>query len=171
MNSRMRGMPFRLLLCLVLAGNAGPAACEPNDGSQRLPTVILEIDRGPEGGSEGPARLTAEVAATRQERTAGLMHRRKLPDGRGMIFVFDRDRQLSFYMRNTLIPLSIAYIAADGRIAEIRDMHPLDLTPVVSARSVRYALEVPQGWFARENVRVGDLVMVDVLAKTNPEPR
>ncbi|MCL2608758.1 MAG: DUF192 domain-containing protein [Treponema sp.] len=167
MNSRECGRA--VVLCIALAGcNAALASCGTEDGAQKLPALVLQIKRE---ADESPVSLTVEVAASRQERATGLMHRRNLPDGRGMIFVFDRDEQLSFYMRNTLIPLSIAYIASDGRIAEIRDMHPLDLTPVVSARSVRYALEVPQGWFARENVRVGDLVMVDVLAKTNPEPR
>jgi uncharacterized membrane protein (UPF0127 family) len=66
-------------------------------------------------------------------------------------------------MKNTLIPLSIAYITSDGRITEIRDMYPLDENSVHSSRSVRYALEVPQGWFARAGIRAGDVVRIDTL--------
>jgi len=78
-----------------------------------------------------------------------------------MIFVFERDEQLSFWMKNTVIPLSIAFIASDGRITEIKDMRPLDLSAVKSSRSVRYALEAPQGWFSRAGVKAGDVVEID----------
>jgi uncharacterized membrane protein (UPF0127 family) len=91
------------------------------------------------------------------------MYRKSLPDGEGMIFVFERDQQLSFWMKNTLIPLSIAYITSDGRITEIRDMYPHDENTVQSSRSVRYALEVPQGWFGRAGIRPGDVVRIDSL--------
>jgi uncharacterized membrane protein (UPF0127 family) len=68
-------------------------------------------------------------------------------------------------MKNTFIPLSIAFIAADGRITEIRDMQPHDESPVRSSRSVRYALEVPQGWFGRAGVKPGDVVKLDNLPR------
>ena len=68
----------------------------------------------------------------------------------------DRDEMMSFWMKNTLVPLSIAYIAQDGRILEIHDMQPEDLTPVRSSRSARYALEVPQGWYDRAGIAPGD---------------
>ena len=77
-----------------------------------------------------------------------------------MLFVFDSDERLSFWMKNTLIPLSIAYIASDGTIREILDMEPHSLAPVPSQYSVRYALEVPKGWFSRAGVRVGDRVSI-----------
>jgi uncharacterized membrane protein (UPF0127 family) len=89
------------------------------------------------------------------------MYRKSLDDGKGMLFVFDRDESLSFWMKNTLIPLSIAFIASDGRILEIRDMEPESLTPVHSSRSVRYALEVPQGWFDRAGVKPEDRFRVE----------
>jgi uncharacterized membrane protein (UPF0127 family) len=89
------------------------------------------------------------------------MHRERLPDGEGMLFVFDRDQQLSLWMKDTTIPLSIAFIASDGRITEIKDMYPLDQSTVRSSRSVRYALEVPQGWFGRAGVQTGDVVKID----------
>jgi uncharacterized membrane protein (UPF0127 family) len=88
------------------------------------------------------------------------MFRTSLAEGRGMLFVFDRDQIMSFWMRNTRIPLSIAYIRSDGGILEIRDMRPLDESLVRSSRSVRYALEVPQGWFDRVGVKAGDRLLL-----------
>lgn len=101
-----------------------------------------------------------ELALSPAQRQQGLMHRTELPDGQGMLFVFDRDQILSFWMMNTLVPLSIAYIASDGRIVEIFDMEPLNLNPVSSSRSVRYALEVPQNWFQRAGLAPGDRVLI-----------
>jgi uncharacterized membrane protein (UPF0127 family) len=115
----------------------------------------LRIEKA--GGSGTAVR--AEIARTDDERSRGLMHRKKLPDGEGMLFVFERDQILSFWMKNTLIPLSIAYISSDGRILEIHDMIPGDLSPVRSGRSARYALEVPQGWFGRAGTSVGDRLL------------
>ena len=128
------------------------AACAP----QKLQTAVLVIERA----DAGTVEIAAEIAVTDDERGRGLMHRKKLPDGEGMLFVFDRDQQLSFWMKNTLIPLSIAFISSDGRIVEIRDMQPFDLNTVRSSRSVRYALEVPQGWFDRAGIRSGDRVKI-----------
>jgi uncharacterized membrane protein (UPF0127 family) len=141
-------MNFRLCLVLFVL-NTGFVACSP----QKLETAILHIERS----DSVSVAITVEIARTEEERNNGLMHRKRLPDGEGMIFVFDRDEQVSFWMKNTLIPLSIAFIAADGRIMEIRDMYPLDLTSVQSSRSVRYALETPQGWFSRAGISVGDV--------------
>jgi uncharacterized membrane protein (UPF0127 family) len=106
--------------------------------------------------ARGKVSVKAEIARTPAQREQGLMHRKELKDGHGMLFVFERDQVLSFWMKNTLIPLSIAYIAHDGRIIEIHDMEPGNLTPVQSSRSARYALEVPQGWFGRAGVVPGD---------------
>ena len=148
------GRKARASLCLaLLLANAAFASCAPRG----MRTVVLYIETA--GG--GLASLVAEVAESDEERARGLMHRASLPDGEGMLFVFDRDQRLSFWMKDTVIPLSIAFVAADGRITEIRDMRPLDLAPVVSERSVRYALEVPRGWFGRAGVREGDVVRLD----------
>jgi uncharacterized membrane protein (UPF0127 family) len=114
-------------------------------------------------GSGKSVTIKAEIARTEEERSYGLMYKEKLPDGEGMLFVFDRDEILSFWMKNTLIPLSIAFISSDGRIMEIRDMEPHNLDPVRSGRSVRYALEVPQGWFDRVNLGVGDRLVLTKL--------
>ncbi|MDR1617941.1 MAG: DUF192 domain-containing protein [Treponema sp.] len=141
---------FALFCCQVLAGCEIP-----------LETREFLITRP---GRE-PAAVRAELARTATQRSRGLMNRRSLKDGRGMLFVFDRDQILSFWMKNTLIPLSVAFIAADGRILEIHDMEPLDLTSISSSRSARYALEVPQGWFDRAGVRTGDVIGIDETVK------
>jgi len=120
----------------------------------RLETAQLSIERR----ELPPVLLDAEIARSDGERAQGLMHRKHLADGKGMLFIFDRDQVLSFWMKNTQIPLSIAFIAADGRIVDIKDMQPHDLNSVSSSRSVRYALEVPQGWFSRVGVNPGDVV-------------
>jgi uncharacterized membrane protein (UPF0127 family) len=99
-----------------------------------------------------------EIANTREEREKGLMDRTSLPEDRGMLFVFDREQPLSFWMKNTLIPLSIAYIDSQGRIVDIQDMQPLDETPHPSAEPAQYALEVNQGFFADRGIEVGNVL-------------
>ena len=153
MNSRPAVRSF-LCFALILV-NPSFIACAPH----KLKTAVLSITRP----DSPPVKITVEIARTEQERTQGLMYRKKLPDGEGMIFIFERDEQLSFWMKNTLIPLSIAFIASDGRITEIKDMQPLDLNSVKSSRSVRYALETPQGWFTRAGVKAGDVVEIPAI--------
>ena len=143
---------FPLLLVLLL--NSGFAACS----QQKFKTTVLSIERE----NAQPVEITVELARTDGERAQGLMFRKQLSDGQGMLFVFDRDQMLSFWMKNTLIPLSIAFIASDGHILEIKDMQPNDLNSVKSSRSARYALEVPQGWFGRVNVKTGDVVKINL---------
>jgi uncharacterized membrane protein (UPF0127 family) len=102
--------------------------------------------------------VDAELAVSAEEQRMGLMFRKKLDDGRGMLFVYQRDQILSFWMKNTIIPLSIAFISRDGRIIEIRDMQPQSLETIRSSRSVRYALEAPRGWFERAGISAGCVV-------------
>lgn len=102
--------------------------------------------------------VKAEIAAKDPERQHGFMERKKIPDGTGMLFVFAKDEVLNFWMKNTPHPLSIAYIDRDGVIVDIFDMTPFSLSNVTSTRSVRYALEVPQGWFERAGISKGDVV-------------
>jgi hypothetical protein len=125
--------------------------------SQKLATQEISIERD----GKIIAVVKAEIAITAEEKGQGLMFRKKLPDGEGMLFIYERDEVLSFWMKNTYIPLSIAFIAYDGRIIDIKDMHPHDETSVISSRSVRFALEVPQGWFSRAGVRHGDIVVIE----------
>jgi uncharacterized membrane protein (UPF0127 family) len=140
-----------ILAVLILTVNC--TAQGSGKGQADLEVRVLDIER-----SGGTVKVEAEIARTDDQRTRGLMFRKELEDGRGMLFVFDRDEVLSFWMKNTLIPLSIAFISYDGTILEIKDMHPGDLSPVHSSRSVRYALEVPRGWFDRAGVSAGDLL-------------
>lgn len=125
--------------------------------SQKLAVQEIAIERD----GQIIAVVKAEIARTPDERAQGLMFRKKLPDGEGMFFIFEMDQVLSFWMKNTYIPLSIAYITSDGRIVDIKDMYPHDETSVTSSRSVRYALEVPQGWFSKVGVNIGDIVIID----------
>jgi len=116
-----------------------------------LPTITLRI---------GAATVEAEVADETDERTIGLMGREELAEGKGMLFVFREPQALGFWMRDTLVPLSIAYINAAGVIREIHDMQPLDETPARSAfRDLVYALEVPQGWFHKNKILPGDRIV------------
>jgi uncharacterized membrane protein (UPF0127 family) len=107
-------------------------------------------------GRDGKVRLSAEIARTPGQRQQGYMYRKEVKDGEAMLFIFERDEVLSFWMKNTQVPLSIAYVASDGRILEIYALEPENLNPVVSSRSVRYALEVPLGWFSRAGIGIGD---------------
>jgi uncharacterized membrane protein (UPF0127 family) len=139
--------------------------CTPAEtrGQKKLETreFVFKI-HGVTGTAETGPNIRAEIARTGDERARGLMGRKTLPDGEGMLFVFERDQILSFWMKDTLIPLSIAFISREGRILEIRDMRPRDLTPIQSSRSVRYALEVPQGWFSRAGIAAGDYLPLDL---------
>ena len=124
--------------------------------ASRLPTMELMILRG--DGSE--VKVTAEIADTEETRNRGFMEREQIPDGTGMLFVFERDQILSFWMKNTPHPLSIAYIDSTGKIRDIYHMTPFSMANWTSTVSVRYALEVPQGWFEKEGVVVGDKVLI-----------
>lgn len=105
-------------------------------------------------------KIRVEVARTDGEKSKGLMFREKLGENEGMLFVFEREEILSFWMKNTRIPLSIAFITKDGKIVDIQDMEPFDLQSHVSARPARYALEVNQGWFKKNGTEVGDFVRI-----------
>ena len=117
--------------------------------AEELPTVNLRI---------GDHKLVAEVAATNPTRTKGLMYRFSLQPDHGMLFVFDAPQPLAFWMRNTYIPLSIAFIGADGRILNIEDMAPRTDDTHPSKGPALYTLEMKKGWFAERNIRAGDRV-------------
>lgn len=102
--------------------------------------------------------VSVEVAGTEAERQRGLMGRTALSDNAGMLFVFDRSQVLSFWMKDTLIPLSIAFIDSTGKIVDIQDMQPLDETTRISKAPAKYALEVNQGFFGKHGIKVGDRV-------------
>ncbi len=107
----------------------------------------------------GGHTLSVEIADTQELRRRGLMNRRSLPDNTGMLFVFESESKPSFWMKNTTIPLSISFIAANGLIRQIERLEPLSLESVVSRRTVLYALEVNRGWFEERNITPGDMVL------------
>jgi hypothetical protein len=109
--------------------------------------------------AKGDVQVALEVAATEPARTQGLMYRTTLADDRGMLFVFETEVEHQFWMKNTLIPLDMLFIAADGRIAGIHaDATPLSLASITVGLPSLWVLEVPGGWAARHGVAAGDHV-------------
>ena len=137
--------PWRGLaaLSLLLAALGAPAQ---ERAQPRLPIVEL---------SAGMHRIEAEVARTPTQQMIGLMHRQAMGANEGMLFVYEQPQVHCFWMRNTLLPLSIAFIDDDGRIVNIRDMQPLTESSHCAARPVRFALEMNQGWFAKRGLKAG----------------
>lgn len=119
-----------------------------------LPVKSLEIKL--QNGSS--VTVEAEIADTEEARNHGFMERESIPDGTGMLFVFEKAQRLSFWMKNTPHPLSIAFIDSKGKIRDIFDMKPYSVASTISSVSCRYALEVPQGWFEKAGITVGDSI-------------
>lgn len=115
------------------------------------------------------AVVQAEIAETPQAREIGLMHRASLPEEAGMLFIYPEEQALSFWMKDTRIPLSIAFISAQGVITEILDMDPPrpgEPPRTYTSRGLsRYALEVNQGWFRRKGIEPGARVRVEGLGR------
>ena len=110
----------------------------------------------------GEKELETEVAMTHTEVSTGMMYRTNVLENEAMLFVFGRPHQASFYMRNVPIPLSCAYIDSEGTILEIRDMKPLDETPIEAAsENIQYVLEMNQGWFERNKVGTGSMMRTE----------
>lgn len=138
-------MPKRaqsLLLAVLLLASSAAACAE-------LPQTVLSI---------GQHTLTAEVANTDATRATGLMHRRMLPENRGMLFVFPEVALHGMWMMNTYLPLSVAFLDRDGVIINIADMAPHTQTTHGAARPAKYALEMNQGWFRKRGIKPGDKV-------------
>ncbi|HUP09072.1 MAG TPA: DUF192 domain-containing protein [Caldimonas sp.] len=136
---------------LRLAASLLPAlfvalAAQAQSGPQKLPAIKLNA---------GIHNIVAEVARTPDERSTGLMFRPSMGANEGMLFVFEQPGQQCFWMKNTLIPLSVAFVADDGAIVNIEQMKPQTLDSHCSAREVRYVLEMNEGWFARRGIKPG----------------
>jgi hypothetical protein len=125
------------------------ACAQPATAQQSLPTTELTINGH---------RVTAEVATTAATHAIGLMRRFSLRPDHGMLFVFDAPQPLTFWMKDTYIPLSIAFIGADGRILNIEDMAPQTESPHDSRGPAMFALEMKKGWFAQFAIAPGDRV-------------
>jgi len=125
--------------------------------AQRLPEIALTVNGH---------KLTAEVAHTDPERAQGLMHRRMLPENRGMLFVFTTTAHHAMWMMNTYIPLSVAFIDERGAIINIEDMKPHTQDTHPAAKPAKYALEMNQGWFGKRGIKPG--ATVDGIERAPP---
>lgn len=125
--------------CMVTSAGA-------QDRAQHLPTVML---------GAGMHNIKAEVAQTPQEQEIGLMYRTSMGGNEGMIFIFDRPGKQCFWMKNTLIPLSVAFVEDDGTVVNVDEMKPQTLDPHCSAKPVRFVLEMNTGWFTKRAVKEG----------------
>ena len=127
------------VLCFAVLASA-------QDGPQKLAQVRLNA---------GIHNINAELASTPQQREIGLMFRTAMAANDGMLFVFEQPAQQCFWMRNTLIPLSVAFLGDDGSVVNIDDMKPQTLDSHCSAKPVRFVLEMNEGWFAKRGIKAG----------------
>ena len=142
-----QGLSVLALLSLSLAGHA-------QNRPQKLPTTQL---------TAGMHLIRAEIADEESERQIGLMHRPSMPANDGMLFVFERPEVQCFWMRNTLLPLSIAFLDDEGRIVNIEDMKPQTDDSHCSKKPVRFVLEMNKGWFDRRGLKAGSVIKGAVL--------
>ena len=138
--------PRTLLAVQILAGALACGAAFAQDRPQRLASTQL---------TAGFHLINAEVASTQEQRAIGLMNRPTMPANDGMLFVFERPGEQCFWMKNTLLPLTAAFVADDGTIVNLADMKPQTEDSHCSAKPVRYVLEMNQGWFAQKGIKPG----------------
>ncbi len=120
--------------------------CSAQDGPQKLPAIRLNA---------GIHNIQAELAQTPDQRATGLMFRKTMGNNDGMLFAFEEPAMQCFWMKNTLLPLSIAFIADDGSIVNLDDMKPQTLDSHCSTKPVRFVLEMNRGWFAKRGIKAG----------------
>ena len=149
----MHNRPVSLCCAFAIraAALAGLMICSASALAQQpaLPTIAL---------SAGIHVIRAEVANTMASRSQGLMQRKSMAQGSGMLFLFDQSAGHCMWMKNTLIPLSVAFIDARGEIVNIADMQPLDESTHCAERPVPYALEMNLGWFRQRGISAGALI-------------
>jgi uncharacterized membrane protein (UPF0127 family) len=133
---------FSLLLALCFSGLA-PAQETPQTQLQRITL------------SAGIYQMDIQVALTPEQHQIGLMYRTEMPQGEGMLFVFQAPSKQCFWMKNTLLPLTAAFVADDGSIVNLEDMKPQTTDSHCSLKPVRYVLEMNQGWFAKKGLKAG----------------
>ncbi|MBX3623875.1 MAG: DUF192 domain-containing protein [Rhizobacter sp.] len=134
----------RLLLSCWLLIAAAPALAQ--NAPQSLPTIKL---------GAGIHNIVAQVAQNPEQRATGLMFRTSMPTNEGMLFVFEQPAKQCFWMKNTLLPLSIAFIADNGTVLNIEEMKPQTLDSHCSIEPVRYVLEMNAGWFGKRGIKPG----------------
>ena len=136
-----------ILAALILCGAIANAQEAPQTALQR---TILSI---------GIHQIDTQLAITAKQREIGLMYRKEMPQHEGMLFIFENPSPLCFWMKNTLIPLTAAFIADDGTIVNLENMKPQTLDSHCSTRPVRYVLEMNVNWFAKKGVKPGSKVI------------
>jgi uncharacterized membrane protein (UPF0127 family) len=142
---------FRAVFFAALLAATTSTSRAQTEAQPELPTTKLSIS----GKS-----IRAEIADEEHERAAGLMFRKELADDAGMLFIMPQTGPVAFWMRNTEVPLTIAYIAPNGAIMELHDLEPFNELPVPSSfPHIAYALEMPRGWFTKNNIWPGERVV------------
>jgi uncharacterized membrane protein (UPF0127 family) len=144
-------VPKVLAIVLCLAGAAFGGWPSPVQAQAEQPQLNLPRTRL----AAGMHQIDAQVAATPEQRQIGLMFRRDMPTHEGMLFVFEQPGMQCFWMKNTLMPLTAAFLADDGTIVNLADMKPQSLDSHCSAKPVRFVLEMKQGWFAQRAIKPG----------------
>jgi uncharacterized membrane protein (UPF0127 family) len=139
----IRHLQYSLLAALLATSLPTPAQDTPQMHLDRIQLT------------SGMHRIDAQVAATPEQRQTGLMFRKDMPQHEGMIFIFEQASKQCFWMKNTLIPLSAAFIADDGTIVNIEEMKPLVLDGHCSTQPVRYVLEMNKAWFSKKGLKAG----------------
>ena len=147
---------------------AGLTACDRGGGAAGS-AVAVETAAATVPLTVGDKVIRVELADTPEKSQRGLMNRRSMPEDHGMLFVFPQPRRASFWMHNTLIPLSIGFFDRNGVLLEVREMQALDETTTFSrSREVVYALEMNQGWFDRHGIKPGVRVQMPAATFTAP---
>ena len=139
----MKHIPIGLLGLAITLANVSYAQSTPQMDLQRIKL------------SAGMHLIDIQVAATPEQRATGLMFRKDMPQTEGMLFVFEQATVQCFWMKNTLLPLTAAFVADDGTIVNLADMKPQTTDSHCSAQPVRYVLEMNQGWFGKKGVKAG----------------
>lgn len=156
---RLRVLAGVAMLAAVIVAAPQPSLGQ-NDGGAVQQPMLLPVDDTPltvvtKSGERG---FSIEIADDAAKRSAGLMHRQTMPDDRGMLFIFEETRPLTFWMKNTPMPLDLVFIAEDGRIVSILPGEPYSMAIIASGASARYVLELKAGTAEREGIAEGDLV-------------
>ena len=146
-NSLLRSA-LATLACSTLLGFFAPAAMAQSNGQPQMNLRRVDL-------TAGMYRIDTQLAVTELQREIGLMFRREMPQQEGMLFIFEVPGVQCFWMRNTVLPLTAAFVADDGTIVNLADMKPMTEDSHCSAKPVRYVLEMNQGWFAKRGIQAG----------------
>ncbi len=153
----MRLAPLLIPLCLVALA-AALTGCDSGKGTKPLPGQVRLV-----GMRIGNREFQLEVADSYAARQKGLMYRQSLPADGGMLFAFEQEEVLRFWMKNTYVPLDIIFVDGQGRIVAVRQMRPLDETTISSEKPAKYAIEVNEGAARNAGVKPGDSLTIPPL--------